>query len=136
MFPVGVYKYIKFYCSPVSADEPSNISTSSTEATTIVEQDLSDIAPRDEEPMEEVPQEVAPQQQEVAPEMPQTAEKKPAPAPEEVPLEEAPVQTAPQEVAPPQEVTPRETQGPAQKAPLFVRPLVTDMELPEGSVAK
>lgn len=64
----------------VEADEPSEISTTSTEATTV----LAD-------------------------------EEKPAPF---------------------EETTPRTTTTVVKKAPVFVRPLVTEMELPEGGVAK
>lgn len=75
----------------MSADEPSEISTTSTEATTIMA-DIGDV------PMEEVPV-------------------------EKVPMEESPVEETPQ---------PSEKKQP----PEFVRPLVTDLELPEGGVAK
>jgi hypothetical protein len=75
----------------VSADEPSEISTTSTEATTIIA-DIGDV------PVEEVPM-------------------------EEVPMDETPVEETPQ---------PSEKKQP----PEFIRPLVSDLELPEGGVAK
>jgi len=46
------------------------------------------------------------------------------------------IETTPEKPAPLEETTPKTTTMAVKKAPEFIRPLVTEMELPEGGVAK